>query len=254
MIGHRVMGTTLLNTGDIAQGRAHFDRAIALYDPAEHRPLAMRFGADPRVSILCYRALDHWILGYPAAAHADADRALEDAREIGQAATLLYALFYTAATYLLCGNYQTADANIRELVALADEKGAVQWKGAAMLVRSWLAALTEKAADAVAALTAGLAAYRSTGATGWTQLYLSHLAKAYAELGQFDDAWRFSSEATTLIEASKETWWEADVRRRAGEIALMSPHPDAAKAHACFEQRSRLLAPSRQNPGSCALR
>ena len=40
MIGHRLMGVSLLCKGDIAQGRAHLDRAIALYDPTEHRPLA----------------------------------------------------------------------------------------------------------------------------------------------------------------------------------------------------------------------
>ena len=34
MIGHRIMGISLLRTGDIADGRAHLDRAIALYDPA----------------------------------------------------------------------------------------------------------------------------------------------------------------------------------------------------------------------------
>ena len=53
MIGHRIMGISLVCTGDIAEGRAHFDQAIALYDPAEHRPLATRFGQDARVSILC---------------------------------------------------------------------------------------------------------------------------------------------------------------------------------------------------------
>ena len=37
MIGHRVMGTSLLITGDLAESRLHLDRAIALYDPAEHR-------------------------------------------------------------------------------------------------------------------------------------------------------------------------------------------------------------------------
>ena len=44
MIGHRIMGVSLLYRGDIAEGRAHCDQAIALYDPAEHRPLATRFG------------------------------------------------------------------------------------------------------------------------------------------------------------------------------------------------------------------
>ena len=42
MVGHRLMGMWLLHTGDIAAARAHFVRAIALYDPAAHRPLAIR--------------------------------------------------------------------------------------------------------------------------------------------------------------------------------------------------------------------
>ena len=46
MVGHRVMGATLLSTGDFSKSRAHFDAAFALYDPVEHRPLATRFGQD----------------------------------------------------------------------------------------------------------------------------------------------------------------------------------------------------------------
>ena len=68
MIGHRLMGVSLLCTGDIAEGRAHLDRAIALYDPAEHRPLATRFGHDTGVVVLTFRSLALWLLGYPEAA------------------------------------------------------------------------------------------------------------------------------------------------------------------------------------------
>jgi predicted ATPase len=39
----------------------------------------------------------------------------------------------------------------------------------------------------------------------------------------------------TAVETTKERWWEAEVRRTAGEIALKSPEPDAAKALAYFE-------------------
>ena len=48
MMGHRLMGLSLLVTGDIAQGRAHHDRAIALYNPDVHRALATRFSHDAR--------------------------------------------------------------------------------------------------------------------------------------------------------------------------------------------------------------
>ena len=101
MIGHRLIGLSLLHTGDIAEGRTHLDRALALYDPAEHRSLATRFGQDVRVAALSWRSMALWLLGYPAAALVDADHALKDAREIGQAITSLYALFWAVAIFLL---------------------------------------------------------------------------------------------------------------------------------------------------------
>ena len=55
MIGHRVMGLFLMTTGDMCEGRPHYNQAIALYDPVEHRRLATRFGVDVRVAILTYR-------------------------------------------------------------------------------------------------------------------------------------------------------------------------------------------------------
>ena len=66
--------------------------------------------------------------------------------------------------------------------------------------------------------------------------HLSHLARAHAKLGRFDDAWRCLGEALTAIETTKEQWCEAEVTRIAGEIALMSPEPDATKAEAYFER------------------
>jgi predicted ATPase len=69
------------------------------------------------------------------------------------------------------------------------------------------------------------------------------LAKAYSELGDFDDAWSCISEAVTAIEATKETWYEAEVNRIAGEITLLSPGSEAAQAEAYFE---RALAIARQ--------
>ena len=47
----------------------------------------------------------------------------------------------------------------------------------------------------------------------------------------------------TAIETTKERWFEAEVRRIAGEVALLSPEPDAAKAEAYFE---RALTVARQ--------
>ncbi len=128
MIGHRLMGSSLMATGDIAESQVHDDKALALYDPAEHRPLATRFGQDVSVVILSYRSWTRWLLGYPEAALADTDHALKNAREMGQSSTLIYALSHASFTHIFCGNYTAVNAQLDEAVTLADEKSALAWK------------------------------------------------------------------------------------------------------------------------------
>jgi class 3 adenylate cyclase/predicted ATPase len=236
MIGHRLVATSLAYTGDLTKGRTHYDQASALYNPTKHRPLAMRFGQDHWVTVLSFRTDILWILGYPDAALVDADRAIKDAREIGQAATLMFALSHTLLTQTYCGSYAAATAQADELVATADQKGSLFWKAFGMLGRGWLFAVAGKPSDAVQMIALGVAALRSTGATWSVSYYLSRLARVYSEVGQFDDAWRCIGEALNAVETTKERLWEADIHRIAGEIALMSLEPDFAKAEAYFER------------------
>jgi len=73
--------------------------------------------------------------------------------------------------------------------------------------------------------------------------YLLHLASAYANIDQFDDAWRCIGEARAAVETTKETWCEPEIHRTAGEIALMTPGSNGAKAEAYFD---RALAVARE--------
>jgi hypothetical protein len=140
------------------------------------------------VATLTFRSLVLWVLGYPEASLADTYRALKDARAIGQAATLMYAL-HVPFPCIQCGNYVRAKALTDELVTLANEKGALFWKALGMMNQACVLTLTGKAPDAIQMFTSGIAAYLSTGARIWRPLHLLYLARAYAELGQFDDAW-----------------------------------------------------------------
>ena len=243
MIGHRLMGHSLLLTGDPAGGRAHYDKGMALYDPIEHLPLATRFGQDIRVSMLCYRSLAAWILGYPAAALADAEQGLKDAREIGQAHSIMFALGVGAWAQIFCGMCETVQPTLDELVALAGEKGAPYMKSVGTMHQGLILALSGKTSKALETIAAGINASRATGATLWTPLFLAFVANCHARLDQFEDAWHSLNEAMVAVEATNERWFEAEVNRIAGEIALMEPKPHAAKAESFL---SRALAVSRQ--------
>jgi hypothetical protein len=181
-------GAPTVEQSGIAEAREHFDHAIALYDPSEHRPLAARFGQDVGVSVLGGRSQALWMLGYPEAALADVEQAFKGTHEIGQAATLMYTQCVTGPTLLFCGAYAAVVAQSDEVVALADAKGAVLWKAFGMLNKGCALALTGKSTDALPMLISGLTAFRSTGARLYGALCLSSLARAYAHVGKLDDA------------------------------------------------------------------
>jgi len=181
-LGHRAMGICLLHEGDVAGGRDHLERAVALYDPMSHRPLATRFGLDIGTVPKNWRALALWLLGFPDAARTGADRAIEDARELGHVPTLMGTLATTSWTYIFLGSYTEAMAHADELMALADETGASLWKAIGMLFRGTASALAGATSDAVRQLTSALRLYRSTGASVSISFFLSVLGKANADL------------------------------------------------------------------------
>jgi len=243
MIGHRLLGMTLLVMGDAAEGLSHLDRALAFYDPAVHRPLATRFGHDVGAATLTFRPLAQWLLGYPKTALAEIDRALDAARETDHVPTLLFALCCTAFTHICSRDYAAANAHIDKCVALAEEKGVPFWKTLSTAHRGCILALTGNASAAVKTINAAITGYRSTEATIFSTSFLPHLALAYAYLGKFDDAWRCIGETMTAVETTNERWFEAEVNRLAGQIALMSSQPDAMRAETFFQ---RGLAVARQ--------
>ena len=155
----------------------------------------------------------------------------------------MYALLHASITHVCCGKYAAANAQLDELVALADEKGSLLWKAFGLMFKGCVLALTGKAAEAVQMIASGITGFRSTGATVLVPINLSYLARAHAELDQLDDAWRRIGEALVAVQTTKERWFEADIHRIAGETALKSPQPDAAKAEAYFEHA---LAVARQ--------
>jgi predicted ATPase len=119
----------------------------------------------------------------------------------------------------------------------------VYWQASALGLRGWLFSSAGRAPDAVEILTSSIKAFLSTGSTAFMPMSRSYLALAHSELGFFDEAWTCIGQAMREIEMTNEKWGEAEINRIAGEVALKSPQPDAAKALTYFE---RALAVARQ--------
>jgi hypothetical protein len=70
-----------------------------------------------------------------------------------------------------------------------------------------------------------------------------------------DEAYRCIDRALTAMETSGERWFLAETNRIAGEIALRSPAPHAAKkAQGYFERALAVARQLKQSLGNCAQR
>ena len=244
VVGHRIMGSSLFLTGDIAEGRRHYDQAITLYDPAAPHSLETRFGQDLGIANLSYRSTPLWVLGYPQAARTDNENSVAKARETGHATTLILALTYMSVIDVLARKdyADAAKATNDELIALSDEKGALFWRTHGEFLRGSLLAQAGNASEAVQTISSSLTTIRSTGTKIFLPCFLMLLSKARADLGEFDDARGCIDEAMTAIQTNKERWCEAEVNRVAGEIALNRPSRMRRKRKHISSVRSLLRA------------
>jgi predicted ATPase len=104
------------------------------------------------------------------------------------------------------------------------------------MIQGSVFAVTGKPSNAIQIIPPAITAYRSTGSTAWLPFYLSYLARGYAQVDKFDEAWRCIDDAMTAVERTRESWCEANVHWTAGQTALGSSEPDPAKAEAHFER------------------
>ena len=168
-----------------------------------------------------------------------ADRALKDAREIGQAATLMYALAHATRTYFWTGNYAAANTLVEEVVGLADEKGASAWKAFGMMHQGSLLALTGQASNAAEMMYFRHQRMAIHGINIVDAVLFIKFGESLCGTRPIRQCLALHWRSDDRGEATKARWCEAEVHRTAGEIALMSPDPGCSEGGNLFRTCAR---------------
>ena len=211
LMAHRVMGATCAIFGDLPRARLHLDKAVDLYDPREHSPLASRLGHDLGVAARAYRAYVLYRLGFSISAQKDADKAIESARELGQVGTLIYAIFCAAVVNINCGRLLAANEQINQLLALAEKHALPYWKAYGGLLQGEYCAATDDAERAVVILDNSLEAMYRAGSVHLAPQGFMWQARAYSSLGRHQEADSSLKKAVARMEAANERWDEAEI-------------------------------------------
>jgi predicted ATPase/class 3 adenylate cyclase len=93
--GHLVLGASLSFLNDLHGGLDHLDKAIACFEPQQHRSRRFRLGNDPVVACFTTSAFILWMLGFPDRALERANEAIALATRLEHPSTLAYAHFHS---------------------------------------------------------------------------------------------------------------------------------------------------------------
>jgi predicted ATPase len=130
---------------------------------------------------------------------------------------------------LVCmGDDRLLAESANELTAVTDEQGFPYWQKQAEVYQGWLQIRYGDVQRGLQRLHAGLIAFRALGAELWTPCYDALEAEAEALAGNIDMSLNILDKALRNSRARGESWFEAELVRRWGEL-LRDPQPTIAE-------------------------
>jgi predicted ATPase len=231
LMGHRFLALSLIYRGDHRTALAHFETAVSLYRPEEHRDSALRYGQDIGVTAFAQLSWALWHRGYPDQSARAADHALALSRQLEHAHTLAAALRFAGMAAVFARDVATVYACSNECIALASEHGFALWAAVGRILQGWAEAQEGEVTTGIARIRDGLAADRTRSCI---PLNLALLAEALAFAGKIEEALGALDDALARAAASSERGWDAEIHRLRGELTGRLPCPDPAKAEDSF--------------------
>jgi class 3 adenylate cyclase/predicted ATPase len=231
---HRAAGVTSLPAGDLPRARAHLERALALYDPGEHRAPAFVYAFDPRVVCLDYLARTLLPLGFPEQALAISDEAVDEARRVSHRNSLALPLFFGGVIRQILGDREGVRAHCAELARIAEEAGFRFWQAGATILHGWSLAEAGNPEAGRLEIRCGVQEWRATGAEYMQPYFLALLAQIEVNLGSPGAALALLRDARARVEQTGERWFAAEILRLEGDALMAYGQDSLAEAEACF--------------------
>jgi predicted ATPase/DNA-binding winged helix-turn-helix (wHTH) protein len=234
--GHLVTGSLALHRGDCITARIHLEHSLCLLETPQSSPPPFYGGFVSKVppGTLLIRTL--WGLGYADQAQQLSHELLVLAQREEHTLSLVYMELYTALLSQLRRDVVATLAHAKAAMALATAEGAGLRVEQGRLLWGWALAMQGDVTAGVAHIHQGWTAHQDMGPQLLRPYYLSLLAEAYGQAWQPEAGLTVLTEALSLVAATEERWWEAELYRLQGALLCQRPRLDVDQAETCFQQ------------------
>jgi len=217
---HHTLWVTRLLLGELPLARTHLEQGLALYDPQQHRALAVQYGHDAGVCCRGVAAVALWLLGYPDQALRQQHAADTLAQEVAHPPSLAFMRMLAAIAHQLRRETHAAHEQAEALIALATEQGFALLLAIGGILRGGTRTALGHPGERIGQIRQDLAAVRETGSALWEPYFLALLADVYAQEGQVEAGLATLAEALAAAQATGERWGEAELYRLRGSLLL----------------------------------
>lgn len=238
LLGENALTVVSLHRGSFAQTLEHARTVEAVYDPSSAERLLGLYASEIGLNTRCWVSWALWALGSPDRAAEEADGAADRARALGHPFTQAFHLGLASGVHQMRGDRARCQALADELVALSDTHGFPLWLGVGGFLGGW-------ARGDLAAAREGVGMAASTGNQALSPYILAYLAEAAREAGEPEEARRAVGGALAQAERSGMHFWDAELQRLRGELALALGSEGEGEAEDCLE-RSLAIARAQQ--------
>jgi predicted ATPase len=231
------IGAVTFFRGDLMAARAHLEHGLCHSDTSP--PSAPTFHSGHhylRVTHLGWMMQILWELGYADQAQQRSAAALALAQQSEEPSSLAHAQFFGAVLSQYRRDAAATYAGADALTAFATTQGLVHHAAYGRILLGWALARQGDATTGVAHIQQGLATLQQTGLKLYRPYFFALLAEAYGQAGQLEAGLTVLAETLTLVAATEERWWEAELYRLQGALLLQRSLPNASQVETCFQQ------------------
>jgi adenylate cyclase len=227
--GHQMMASVCEFMGETVKSSEHFERAVALHDPAQHVYYSANFGLDPGMIARAISMRPLWYLGLADRSLDRMQQTLALARSVNQPITLAFAIILAERIRVLRGELNEAVALGDEAIALCREYGLAQEMEWARCFQALAYAHLGRADEGVEQLKDSLAAMDRIKAGLLRSTFLANLGEALLKAGRYDEGLRAVADGFVASEKTLERCDVAELHRVRGELLRQLARIDEAE-------------------------
>jgi len=226
-----IVGGNASYRGDFVTARALLEQSLEVSDVPQSAATYFPGRLHPRIISSAWLLRPLWQLGYADQAQRRCQEALALAQQFGHTPSLALVHYFAAMLSQsrrdAAATYARADA----LMAFATAQGLVHRVEQGRILLGWALAMQGDTAAGVQQIHQGLAAHRNIESPLGQPHRLYLLAEAYGQAGQPEAGLQVLTEALTLVAATEERWWEAELHRLKGALLLQLPNSEKSYRH-----------------------